>query len=418
MINHFERFSQTDRRDFANVATGNLHAAMAAVGGSTEVELDERLPGLDALRVGLILLGIPFHAALPFADGALGLIHADRSSEVVAVVVVLLRTLRMPAFFLVAGFFAARLLAKRPADVWLRDRFVRLVIPFVVALVTIVPLQRAITGAYRDATGILVGAPQPSFHHLWFLAILFAFCLFVVTARPLLDSAIDAVAARAVRLFGRHTTGFGFLVLVAVAILWELAIKAFFDAEIPPDARLAGTMRLAAVYLPWYLFGYAIGRVPGAMARFAEPSSSTLVLAATFLAFDLAVAGVPNLESFSTLHLAAWTGSAWYVARIAVAATARLGFTSAPLFRRLGDWTMPIYLLHHPWTLAIALLLLPTHWPAEVQFALVTILATAATFASCAVVDRAPLLAILLNGRRLPPLPFGARRTVPVEVTT
>jgi glucan biosynthesis protein C len=377
--------------------------------------LDERQPGLDALRVGLILLGIPFHAALPYADGALGLIHADRSSSAVAVVVVLLRTLRMPAFFLVSGFFAARLLAKRPADVWLRDRLVRLVIPFAAALVTIVPLQRAITGAYRGATGILVDAPQPSFHHLWFLSVLFAFCVAVVVARPVLDRAIDAVAASVTRRLGRHTAGLGFLLLVAVAILWEIAVKAFFDAEIPPEARFAGTSRLAAVYLPWYLFGYALDRTPGAMTRFAEPSPSTLMLAGLFLAIDLAVAGVPNLESFSALHLAAWTGSAWYVARAAVAATARLSFASAPLVRRLGDWTMPIYLLHHPWTLAIAFLLLPTHWPAELQFVLVTILATAATFASCAVVDRAPVLAILLNGRRLPPLPFGKRAAAAVD---
>ncbi len=371
--------------------------------------MDERQPGLDALRVGLILLGIPFHAALPFADGALGLIHADRSSTAVAVVVVLLRTLRMPAFFLVSGFFAARLLAKRPADVWLRDRFVRLVIPFVVALATIVPLQRAITATYREATGILVDAPQPSFHHLWFLSILFAFCIAVVVTRPVLDRAIDTVAAEAARRFGGHTTGLGFVVLVAVAILWELAVKAFFDAEIPPELRLAGTTRLAAVYLPWYLFGYALGRTPGAMTRFAEPTRSTLPLAGLFLAFDVAVAVVPNLESFSALHLAAWTGSAWFVARAVVAATARLSVASAPLVRRLGDWTMPIYLLHHPWTLAIALLLLPTHWPAELQFVLVTILATVATFASCAAVDRSPALAVLLNGRRLPPLPFGTR---------
>jgi glucan biosynthesis protein C len=377
--------------------------------------LDERQPGLDALRVGLILLGIPFHAALPFADGALGLIHADRSSSAVAIVVVLLRTLRMPTFFLVAGFFAARLLAKRPADVWLRDRFVRLAIPFVVALVTIVPLQRAITAAYREATGILVGAPQPSFHHLWFLSILFAFCLVVVVARPVLDRTIDAVATLAARRLGRHTAGLGFLVLVAVAILWEVAVKAFFDAEIPPEFRLAGTTRLAAVYLPWYLFGYALGRAPGAMARFADWSPSMLLPAAIFLALDLAVAGVPNLESYSALHLAAWTGSAWYVARVAVAATAKLSFASAPLVRRLGDWTMPIYLLHHPWTLVIALLLLPTHWPAELQFVLVTILATLATFASCAVVDRSTVLAFLLNGRRLPPLPFAARAAATVD---
>jgi hypothetical protein len=52
--------------------------------------VNQRLPGLDALRVGLILLGIPYHAALPFASDALGLIRADRTSSAVAALVVVL----------------------------------------------------------------------------------------------------------------------------------------------------------------------------------------------------------------------------------------------------------------------------------------------------------------------------------------
>ena len=376
--------------------------------------MDERLPGLDALRVGLILLGIPFHAALPYATDSLGLVHSDRSSTAVAILVVVLRTLRMPTFFLVAGFFAARLLAKRPTDVWLRDRFLRLVVPLAVAAVTIVPLQRALVDAHRSESGIWIGAPQPTFHHLWFLVVLFGFCLAVVVARPLLDRAVDGLARLTAPRRGGRRDDLAFLAVVATAIVWEVAVKALFDAEISPEARLAGTTRLALVYLPWFVFGYALARVPGAMARFATPTPATVALAIAFLAVDIAVAPVPNLESFSALHLAAWTGASWYVARAAVAATAHLSFAALPLVRRLGDWTMPIYVLHHPWTLAFVLLLLPTRWPAEVQFLLVTILTAVATAVSCLVIDRSAILATLVSGRRLPPLT--PRRTAPAAV--
>ena len=365
--------------------------------------MGERLPGLDALRVGLILLGIPFHAALPYATDTLGLVHSDRSSQAVAVIVVVLRTLRMPTFFLVAGFFAAHLLRERPARTWIRDRFIRLLVPLAFAAATIVPLQRMIATAYREASGIWIGAPQPTFHHLWFLVVLFAFCLLVVAIRPQLDRAVD----RVVRFLDRRAVGgadLAFLACGALVIVWELAIKAAFDAGISPEARLAGTTRLAAIYLPWFLFGYGLGRVPGAMVRFGRPSPLTLALATVFLVIDVAVAAVPNIESGSALHLAAWAGAAWAMARVAVGLTARLGHVAGPFARRLGDWTMPIYILHSPWTLAAALLLLPTHWPAEVQFVLVTILAALATWASCIVVDRIPVMAVLLNGRRLPPL--------------
>lgn len=373
--------------------------------------MNQRLPGLDLLRVGLILLGIPFHAALPYAADSLGLVHADRSSDAVAVLVVVLRTLRMPAFFLVAGFFAARLLDRRPADLWLRDRFVRLMVPFAFAAATIIPLQRVIAQLYRAESGLFLDQPQPTFHHLWFIGVLFVYCILAVLARPLFDRLAAALARSTVNRFGPRRIELGFLAVVVAAVVWELAWKAFFDAEISPQARLAGTTRLALVYLPWFAFGLVLGRRPGAMNRFAERSPATLAVAVVLLVVDVAVARVPNLESFSALHLAVWTAASWYVSRTVVGYTARLSFAAAPIVRRLGEWTMPIYLVHHPWTLACALLLLPTHWPAAVQFVLVAVLAGLGTLATCLVIDRVPLLAIPFNGRALPPL---LRRSAPL----
>jgi peptidoglycan/LPS O-acetylase OafA/YrhL len=153
------------------------------------------------------------------------------------------------------------------------------------------------------------------------------------------------------------------------------------------------------------------------LSWFARPSRSTLVLAAACLVVDLVVADVPNLESRSALHLAAWTATAWFVARAAVAATATLTFATSPVVRRLGDWTMPIYLLHHPWSLAFSLLLLPTRWPAELQFVTVTLLTLAATWASCLVVSRSTVAALLLNGRPLSPLTLRPRPAPPLAAS-
>lgn len=377
----------------------------------------ERLPGLDALRVGLILLGIPFHAALPFAEDAIGILQADRSSYLVAILVVVLRALRMPAFFLVAGFFAARLLARRPALDWFRDRFVRLMMPFVFGMAAIVPLQRWIADAYRTETGLALDVRIPSFHHLWFLLVLFAFCLATVLVRPLLDRGFAGLARIASGLRGGPRAEFAFGSLVVGAVIWESAVKSVFDSEPLAAAHFAGTVRLAMVYGPWFFVGYGLGRIPGAMAWFMRPSGLAAGLALAFLGLDLAVAKVPNLESFHAPQLAAWTAASWYVARVTVAATARLPFAAAPVIRRLGDWTMPIYVLHHPWAMVFALLMLGTHWPAELQFLAVTFLALVATWASCVVVAHVPLLALLLNGRHLPPL-APTRTSPPAAATT
>lgn len=367
--------------------------------------MNQRLPGLDALRVGLILLGIPYHAALPYASDALGLIRADETSPLVAALVVVLRALRMPTFFLVSGFFAARLLRQRPAEVWLKDRFVRLMLPMVAGMATLNVAQQLITETYRARTGIWIGVPLPTLYHLWFLATLFALSLAVVLVRRPLDRLIDAAADRLAALGGNARHEMLFAAVVAVAVAWELAIEIGFDVAIPPNLRLIESLRRTAIYAPFFVFGYGLGRVHGAMTWFARPAPLPLAAALLLLVVDLAVARVPNHELGSLTHLAAWTAASWYVARAATMATARLAFAASPIVRRLGDWSLPIYVLHHLWALAAALLLLPTHWPAEIQFAAVTALTLAATWASCVVVARSRILAILVNGRPLPPLP-------------
>lgn len=367
--------------------------------------VNQRLPGLDALRIGLILLGIPYHAALPFASDALGLIRAGETSDAIAVLVVVLRTLRMPTFFLVSGFFAARLLRDRPADVWLKDRFVRLILPMIAGMATINVVQQLITETYRARVDIWIGRPLPILYHLWFLAILFALSIAVVLVRRPLDRLIDAIADRLSTITDRSRRELLFAALVAAAVLWELAVEYGFDAAIPPNLRMIESLRRAAIYAPFFVFGYGLGRIRGAMSWFSMISPTALVAAAALLLADIAVARTPNHELGSPLHLAAWTAASCYMARVATMVAARLFFAASPFVHRLADWSLPIYVLHHPWTLAAALLLQPTHWSAVVQFVIVMVLTLAATWASCVVVARSRILAILVNGRPLPPLP-------------
>src|SRR5690606_974443 len=88
------------------------------------------------------------------------------------------------AFFLVAGYFAALLLARRPPGEWLRGRFRRLGVPLLASLVTLIPLlniacelsnfqlAEALASWRHNATtsgGYWV-------RHLWFLIVLLYCC--------------------------------------------------------------------------------------------------------------------------------------------------------------------------------------------------------------------------------------------------
>ena len=363
--------------------------------------MTERLSGLDALRASLILLGLPFHAALPYAEGAMGLMQADHTSGAVATLVVVLRTFRMPTFFLVAGFFAALILARRTPDAWIAERARRLLIPLLAGVVTIVPLASLLVRHYRLETGRWIGEPLSSFYHLWFLVTLFGLCLATWALRPLLEPAAERLGRALSRLSPRagEITFAGF---VALAVLWEAGVSALFDRPALSALPLAGTLHVTMVYAPWYLFGWGLGRVPGGLAWFGRLGPSAVVAAAGLLALDLFVAKVPNFEAESFAHLAAWTAAGFYLGRLLVAAALRLPFAASPVIRRIVDHAMPIYVLHYPWAMVFALLLVPTGWAGGLQFLAVTTLTALATLATCAAVARVPLLAFLVNGRHPP----------------
>jgi glucan biosynthesis protein C len=91
---------------------------------------------MDHLRALAMLAGVFFHAALAYSPLMSGFWPAaDRGNSVwVDVVVWGLHLVRMPLFFLVAGFFAAWVIERRgPGDLF-RQRLRRIALPFLVAL--------------------------------------------------------------------------------------------------------------------------------------------------------------------------------------------------------------------------------------------------------------------------------------------
>ncbi|MEN0019665.1 MAG: acyltransferase family protein [Planctomycetota bacterium] len=94
---------------------------------------------MDALRAAAMLLGIVLHAALSYIDGFWP-VRDGEDSLLLNAMVGAIHGFRMPLFFLLSGYFTALLIRRRG---WLRtalNRSLRIALPFVIGLVTIVPL--------------------------------------------------------------------------------------------------------------------------------------------------------------------------------------------------------------------------------------------------------------------------------------
>ena len=104
-----------------------------------------RRSDLDALRAAAMLLGILLHAGLSFVPFPWP-VQDERQSGFYWFLFAAIHGFRMPVFFLLSGFFTAMLWRRRGMKSMLTHRFRRVLLPFLLGLVTIVPAVNWISG--------------------------------------------------------------------------------------------------------------------------------------------------------------------------------------------------------------------------------------------------------------------------------
>lgn len=153
--------------------------------------LQGRYHYLDNLRALAMFVGVLFHAALAYSPmlHSLWLSADTQQSSLVDVFGFFMHLFRMPLFFLIAGFFAAYLVAKRGMGRLLGNRAKRILLPLIVFLplclwAVVAPMLAAVTSVENKSPVLAMVAhaianpasapppPPPTTMHLWFLYIL------------------------------------------------------------------------------------------------------------------------------------------------------------------------------------------------------------------------------------------------------
>lgn len=158
-----------------------------------------RLHYLDWLRVLAIFIVFLFHAVHPFDLGDWQVKNVDQS-EILSIILTILSMWGMPFFFLVAGAGSWLALQKRTGRQYLRERFYRLLIPFIVGSILFSPIEYYSENMNKMQRGVITSFQSflstfsafnplvlhfPGFspkwmgygYHLWFLGFLFCFAL-------------------------------------------------------------------------------------------------------------------------------------------------------------------------------------------------------------------------------------------------
>jgi glucan biosynthesis protein C len=244
----------------------------------------------DALRALLMLLGIPFHAAMPYRPGQEWIVTAPVGSILLTWASDLIHLFRMPAFFIVAGYFAALLLARRAPGAWLKGRLVRLCVPLATGLVLVVPILNVACERFALPWGPAWDSFERNsatsggywVRHLWFLIVLIYLSAASAGAAALWPRLREwSMPARADAAIARRLP----LALVALGLAiggWTVASRAGFDAaglatNLPQDILRLNELLF---YAPWFAAGLVLQRMPATRAAFGRPSRGSAMLAA------------------------------------------------------------------------------------------------------------------------------------------
>ena len=120
---------------------------------------------LDALRATAMLLGIVLHAGLSFTPFPWA-VQDERQSGFFWFLFAAIHGFRMPVFFVLSGFFTAMLWRGRGLKPVLSHRFRRVLLPFLLGLVTIVPAVNWISG-WAIASGLEANAAKAEEDNIW-----------------------------------------------------------------------------------------------------------------------------------------------------------------------------------------------------------------------------------------------------------
>lgn len=367
----------------------------------------------DAMRALLMVLGIPYHVALAYqigdGSGQAWIVNAHEGATGFASFARFIHLFRMPAFFIVAGYFASLLLARRAPMFWLRGRFQRLGIPFLACLLLLNPLLNLACELSNFALGPAIvsllhnSATSGGYwiRHLWFLIVLLYFCMAVAL---LFNFAPQLRGKMVSQRFDRWCAHHFILFMLAMAGLvgmWEaVSIEAFYAAGLATNGPQQ-IMRLdeVLIYAPWFLIGCVVARTPLVRERL-YGFSMPVTLAAIALTVTSLVLG-DRLGSMTVRCLDAIAALA--LAQLLIALCSHFARRANPVTDKLVDASFAIYLVHLPIITWLVVVVRPIAMPVAMKALLVMMATFILSWLAALLIARVPVLRLLFDGRK--PLP-------------
>ena len=362
---------------------------------------------LNAGRVLMLLLGIPYHASMIYDINSDHFFESSEKSLISTIVFSAFHSFRMPTYFFISGFFSLLILQNTKIRRWLGQQIKRLGLPLLAGGLLLTPLEMAGLALFPERTGL---PPWEFWKHMmtttgaqwlsarWFLATLIG--LFVCNAVILMlirriwrDGAPARLGAR----LDRHPL-IAWILLLAGAACISLA-SSVSTRLFGQWSMVLGSFDLRSIVIaaPSYFAGAIIFLRPNVRNWYLKPSryevALTMVMIAAFVALQWAK--TMPLQAVERLIEAP---CALMGTRVFLSLMYRVMNKPHILITRMIDASYIIYIWHMVFVLFFNDLCRYFHLPPLVSIALTTVGAFSCSWLIYLVVRRSRWLSLLFNG--------------------
>jgi fucose 4-O-acetylase-like acetyltransferase len=365
----------------------------------------ERRYDIDWLRVGAVLLLVPYHTAVLFARPYVAYIKAEPNA-ILEAFAYFMNQWHMALFFLVSGAATWFSLGSRSGAQYAGERVKRLIVPLVFGTLVVVPVQVYLQRLYyHDFSGSYIRFyphvfdglyPHGNFTwgQLWFLAYLFVFSLLALPFFLFLrTNAGRRTIEKAAALCGK--SGWIFLGTIPLAVT-----QAAFRARWPGFQNLYNDWANFIFYFTVFCYGYIMCSDAGFTRAIVRQRKIALLMGIVSMAVILTLrqtgnAPLPDYSGGWILYmlLHGFSSWCWLVAFLGLACEHVNRGNRVLAYATEG--ALPFYILHHAVIVMVAYRVL--RWDVGVagQFCLITVLSLIGVIVVYDVIVR-----------RLPPLRF------------
>ena len=368
----------------------------------------KRVNFLDAGRAILLLLGIPFHVSEMYRISGGFLVDSPDRSFVASLLSAFIHSFRMPAFFLLSGYFSVMIIERRGAKAWFRSRLAKLGIPLLGTAVTLGVAERTLIHHFgagiplAESFAITLTAPNSWVNHRWFLVVLLMYCATLSLFYRQLERVPQAEA-----FLQRTRIRFGYFSILFNAALLLVPFAAIVAGKIVGEwiLQLPALKAYAIAYVSYAVFfftGAALHKAVDGLQRFTSPNRSDWVLGFVFLCLYIttyfAFYEIHPGPAVQIVHLACETITGFFATKLFFAFAKRVFIRESQLIHYFVDGSFVIYLLHEVLFLAGGGLLLARPWAPLLEMGLLVTTTLGGAVLGYEVAKRVPTLPLLLNG--------------------